>query len=414
METKIYAKATVEKGSNGRMRIIASTEAVDRDGEVIKLDGWDLKNFKQSPMFLWAHNSRELPLGNIVNIKKNKKDGRLEGDIEWASPEANPFAQLVKAQFEEEIMNSFSVGFIPRERDEENWKIITKAELLEISAVPVPANPEARVVMAKGYDQDDANDLLTYDKYAVQKTFNIENIDPNKLAEYMKDFWQDVKTVVPFKSYDLLDKGTAWDGKASEKRVRDSVTNDDDEIDFAQYAKDFTWFDAEKSETLGAYKLPHHDIIEGKFVTNWRGVVAAMGALLGARGGVNIPDADRKRVYNHLAKHYKEFDEEAPAFSDYSEAELKEMFGEEAEEEVKEEKLLITKSQKDLIANAIAALQELLEGSKGVEEPENSDTTLVLSKDNAQRLQFLLRDSKLFGEEVLRQLNIGSKKTDSK
>jgi len=35
-------------------------------------------------------------------------------------------------------------------------------------------------------------------------------------------------------------------------------------------------------------------------------------ALLGARGGVDIPSGDKRAVYNHLAAHYKEFDKVPP------------------------------------------------------------------------------------------------------
>jgi hypothetical protein len=41
-------------------------------------------------------------------------------------------------------------------------------------------------------------------------------------------------------------------------------------------------------------------------------VVAAMTVVNGARGGVDIPDADRRSVYDHLAGHYHEFGEEPP------------------------------------------------------------------------------------------------------
>lgn len=52
-------------------------------------------------------------------------------------------AQVVRQLYDEGIMKTVSVGFIPRERDAKNSKIITKAELLELSFVPVPANPNA-------------------------------------------------------------------------------------------------------------------------------------------------------------------------------------------------------------------------------------------------------------------------------
>jgi len=34
----------------------------------------------------------------------------------------------------------------------------------------------------------------------------------------------------------------------------------------------------------------------------------------GRRGGVDIPDPDRRKVYDHLAAHYAEFDEEPPDY----------------------------------------------------------------------------------------------------
>jgi len=37
-----------------------------------------------------------------------------------------------------------------------------------------------------------------------------------------------------------------------------------------------------------------------------------MQALLGARGGVDIPTSDRRAVYRHLAAHYEDFDKEPP------------------------------------------------------------------------------------------------------
>jgi hypothetical protein len=54
-----------------------------------------------------------------------------------------------------------------------------------------------------------------------------------------------------------------------------------------------------------------------------------MAALLGARGEVDIPEDERRAVYNHIARYYEKFDKEPPEFREYSPMELRqvEMFG---------------------------------------------------------------------------------------
>ena len=66
----------------------------------------------------------------------------------------------------------------------------------------------------------------------------------------------------------------------------------------------------------GAYKLPHHELIDGELRVVWSGVRSAMQALRGARGGVDIPEEDRRAVYEHLAEHYRQFDREPPGLDD--------------------------------------------------------------------------------------------------
>ena len=65
-------------------------------------------------------------------------------------------------------------------------------------------------------------------------------------------------------------------------------------------------------DAVGHDKLPHHEIIDGRLRVARRGVVAAMSVINGSRGGVDIPAIDRAAVYEHLAAHYREFDEEPP------------------------------------------------------------------------------------------------------
>lgn len=145
--SKIFGQ--LEKDANEIIGI-ASTEDRDRHGEVIKQDGWDLKLYKKNPVLLLSHNYQELPIGKAENIRV--EEGRLKFTARFseATQKAREATQLVR----EGILNTFSVGFIVRDVDKKDGSIITKAELLEISLVAVPANPNA-IVTAKGFTDND-------------------------------------------------------------------------------------------------------------------------------------------------------------------------------------------------------------------------------------------------------------------
>ncbi len=70
--------------------------------------------------------------------------------------------------------------------------------------------------------------------------------------------------------------------------------------------------DSDPPQLKSAYKMPHHELIGGQLKVVWHGVVHAMQVLNGARGGVDIPAGDRRKVYEHLVAHYEQFDEEPP------------------------------------------------------------------------------------------------------
>lgn len=122
--------------------------------------------------------------------------------------------------------------------------------------------------------------------------------------------------------YDLVEDMN-WDAEEAEKRLRQWASSDGsgskEAIDWAKYREGFAWYDPDDGENFSAYKLPHHDIVDGRFVCVWRGVTSAMAALKGARGGVDIPQEDKQAVYDHLARHYEEFGRSAPELSEMEE-----------------------------------------------------------------------------------------------
>ena len=107
-----------------------------------------------------------------------------------------------------------------------------------------------------------------------------------------------------------------WDWGANEATKTDALI---DHGGWDVMVKAHTWYDAEADEhdppqEKGAYKLPHHDLIDGELKVVWNGVRSAMQVVNGGRGGVDVPDSDLKDVYRHLAEHYGEFDREPPEF----------------------------------------------------------------------------------------------------
>lgn len=120
---------------------------------------------------------------------------------------------------------------------------------------------------------------------------------------------------VPYKKYPLQESG-GWDAAAATQRIRKWASSDgtgsESTIDWAKYQNAFAWVDPAKKESLGSYKLPHHDVVDGKLVTVRAGVIAAGNVMAGGRGGTNIPEADAASVKSHLAKHYAEFKLKAP------------------------------------------------------------------------------------------------------
>ena len=141
------------------LELIGSDETPDSYDTILKTDGWDMADYNRNPVFLWCHDTHSLPIGQAVGTEiKARSDGKpaLAFRIKFATVEENPFADLVYRQYQKGFLRAASVGFqnigriavegeeatklgFPKGRGE----IYTKNRLKELSAVPVPANPNA-------------------------------------------------------------------------------------------------------------------------------------------------------------------------------------------------------------------------------------------------------------------------------
>ena len=117
-------------------------------------------------------------------------------------------------------------------------------------------------------------------------------------------------SVTVFQDLPLADRDREWDATAAEKRVR-KWADAEDEPD-AKYRDAHVWYDSDKKDNFGAYKLLIADIVNGQLTAVPRAVMAAAAVMQGSRGGVDLPKDDIDRVKSHLAKYYKKMDETAP------------------------------------------------------------------------------------------------------
>ncbi len=160
MQEKELFLWTEKAADAGSRRIVAavSSEAIDRDGEIITADA--MKNafpaFMKNPVILASHSHHldsgvSSVIGRVVSWYQQGKKTFCE--IEFAD---TPLGLQYWALYSGKFQKAFSIGFRSnpqkqerRNIDGKNVVVHTEIELYEISAVAVPANPEALSKAAK-------------------------------------------------------------------------------------------------------------------------------------------------------------------------------------------------------------------------------------------------------------------------
>ena len=138
-----YARNDKAVDGSRPLVFVASTGEVDRHGDTVAPDGWRLDSYRENPVVLWAHDYRQPAIGRADAVWN---DGRaLLARLEFAPTE---FAGQVERLYRQGYQRGVSVGFRPlrfaERRDPVSGAFLgirfLEQELLEISAVPVPAN----------------------------------------------------------------------------------------------------------------------------------------------------------------------------------------------------------------------------------------------------------------------------------
>lgn len=361
---------------------IASTAAVDRHKEILVPRGVITDAFMKNPVMLDIHNSRTYPVGKVVEVKVSKE--AVEIHFEFADTEEG--VKLEKL-YTSGFMNAFSVGFIPKNyidlydmRGEDGklsvtslevelpngekelidlsqykdvpYGIISKWELLEVSTVSVPANPEALMLRAKDdivrKYLDSGHHQVAAKLLDAQLSDHITELRKHfdDLLNTSKDEHVELSYAVPFQDAKALDQ--EWD--ASEARACMALwssadkTGEKETLDWSKFAKGFGWIDLEKADQFRSYQYIHHTVEGDELCVVAEGLKAAMADLLTDKSVNNAEE-----VYAHLAKHYEAFDLTAPEFKDYTEDELQKIrSGESLVEKAEEAESESSESEKDV------------------------------------------------------------------
>jgi len=134
-----------KKGNSVIIEGFSNANTVDRMKERIDPSGWDLSNYEKNSVILFDHGHDPafgfLPVGKALVTEK--QESGLYTKVQLSNSQTEKIS-AVRDLVQEGILKTFSVGFDPKEDTKDgDTLLITKAELIEQSIVPIPMNQDS-------------------------------------------------------------------------------------------------------------------------------------------------------------------------------------------------------------------------------------------------------------------------------
>ena len=152
--TPFKVKDGHEEESPLRIEGYASTNSIDRHGDIVEASAWKnskaLENYINNPIIL-AYHDHTKPIGKMVDYETDDRGLRIVAEISKAAGE---IYDLVK----DGVLRTFSIGFMVKDADWDTDKDVFRikdVELFETSVVSVPANATAGFDLAKTFDNEE-------------------------------------------------------------------------------------------------------------------------------------------------------------------------------------------------------------------------------------------------------------------
>lgn len=208
-----------------------SDETPDRDGDIIRANGWNLKEYRKNPVFLDGHNYSLPPLGRTLKVWVDSETKSLMFRVWFPLDENNPKINSVFSLYKNGVLNAVSVGFratkVFRPASEEERKLmglgtygveIKSAMLWELSAVTVPSNSNALRVKS-------AEQLEMCKQIGVEAEIT-EDAEVNEIKELLLEIREDLKKSLAAKQteVDRSNDGEEPDvGALSDQELKDAL-----------------------------------------------------------------------------------------------------------------------------------------------------------------------------------------------
>ena len=136
---------------------VASDDTKDSAGTVLNQDNWDLRRFNSNGVIGYQHKvyggwaDTDNPDNVIGKGYAYIEDGKLMVDITFEPADINPLADKIYKKIQFGSLRAVSVGFLPigrgkfgeGEGEDANTYYFAGQELLEVSVVNIPSNPNA-------------------------------------------------------------------------------------------------------------------------------------------------------------------------------------------------------------------------------------------------------------------------------
>lgn len=242
---------------------------IDRGNDIIEKGAFKktLKDFIKKNRMIKMHYNHSMDdiIGGFdpSDVKDDEKGLYVKGEINLNVQRGKEAYALAK----QGVLSDMSIGYSINDMEyDKNARVLKDLTLWEISLVGEPMNPQAQILS--------------------------------------------VKTVTPFRNLPIAPKDTSWDGSAAEKRVR-KFTNAEDAPN-ERYRNCFMWYDEKNENNFTAYKLLYCDVIDGELKVVPRAIFEKAALLHGGRAGLDVPDADKKKIARHVQKYYEKMGMESP------------------------------------------------------------------------------------------------------